>query len=99
MHKLSADRIGYPVAYQQFYIKLRYCSGLKKTKRMKSLDFASMENIQGGDLGGAIGINLPLTTLLSALGLGSLATAVLGLGVGISFNLTGISLPSLPLGL
>jgi hypothetical protein len=64
---------------------------------MKSLDFATMENIQGGDLGAVIGLNLPITALLSALGLSSLVTA--GITAGLSINLLGISLPSLPFGL
>jgi hypothetical protein len=65
---------------------------------MKSLDFAAMENIQGG-LAGNITINLPITGLLSTLGLGSLLGAGLGLGLGISYNLELPALPSLPLGL
>ena len=69
---------------------------LKKLKNMKSLEFSAMENIQGGDLTGSIGINLPLSTLLSALGLGSLLGVGLGLGVGISYSLGGITLPTLP---
>lgn len=56
-----------------------------------------MENIQGGDLGAVIGLNLPITALLSALGLSSLVTA--GITAGLSINLLGISLPSLPFGL
>jgi len=63
---------------------------------MKRLDFATMENIQGGDLSGAIGITLPISALLTALGLGG---AAVGLGLGITFSLSGVSLPSLPLGL
>lgn len=68
---------------------------------MKSLDFAAMENVQGG-ASGNIMINLPLTGLLSTLGLGSLLGLGLGLGLGIAYNvdgLTGLGLPSLPLGL
>jgi len=71
---------------------------LKKRKRMKSLDFAAMENIHGG-ASGNIMINLPLTSLLSTLGMGSLLGAGLGLGLGISYNvdgLTNLGLPSLP---
>ncbi|HEY4336697.1 MAG TPA: hypothetical protein VGM89_12385 [Puia sp.] len=64
---------------------------------MKSLDFATMENIQGGDLGATIGLNLPLTALLSALGLTPIVN--LALGLGLSIGLTGVSLPALPLGL
>jgi hypothetical protein len=61
---------------------------------MKSLDFASMENIQGGSSGN-ISINLPITTLLGLLGLGGVG---LGIGLGISYNID--LLPSsLPLGL
>lgn len=66
---------------------------------MKSLDFATMESIQGGDLSGSFGINLPISTLLSTLGLGSLLGIALGLGVGISYSINGVSIPSLPLGL
>ena len=58
-----------------------------------------MESIQGGDLSGSIGINLPISSLLSVLGLGSLLGVALGLGIGISYNLVGVSIPSLPLGL
>ncbi len=63
---------------------------------MKSLDFSAMESIQGGDLTGSIGINLPLSGLLSALGLGSLLGIGLGLGIGISYSLSGVTLPTLP---
>jgi hypothetical protein len=59
---------------------------------MKSLDFAAMENIQGGTAG-AIAINLPISSLLSVLGLGALLN--LGLTVGISYNIGDITLPSL----
>lgn len=65
---------------------------------MKRLDFAAMENIQGG-LAGNIMINLPITSLLSTLGLGSVAGIGLGIGLGISYNLDLPALPSLPLGL
>lgn len=54
-----------------------------------------MENIHGGDLTGTIGINLPISALLAALGLGSLLGAGLGIGVGISYDLGGITLPSI----
>ena len=62
---------------------------------MKSLDFAAMESIQGG-ISGSFTINLPLTGLLSALGLGSLLGAGLGIGLGIAFDIEGLNLPSLP---
>ncbi|HVU58466.1 MAG TPA: hypothetical protein VHD83_25570 [Puia sp.] len=65
---------------------------------MKSLDFSTMENIQGGIVGN-LNINIPLTGLLSTMGLGSLLGAGLGLGLGISYNLELPALPSLPLGL
>ena len=67
---------------------------------MKSLDLASMENIQGGSSGN-IAINFPLTALLNTLGLGSLLGIGLGFGVGISYNIDLLpsTLPSLPLGL
>lgn len=52
-----------------------------------------MENIHGGALTGTVGVNLPVSSLISALGLGSLLGVALGLGVGVSYNLTG--LPSL----
>ena len=55
-----------------------------------------METINGGDLTGSIGINLPISALLAALGLGSLLGAGLGVGVGISYDLGGITLPTLP---
>lgn len=61
---------------------------------MKSLDFAAMENIQGGTAG-AIAINLPISSLLSVLGLGSLLGISLGVSVGISYNIGDITLPSL----
>ena len=54
-----------------------------------------MENIQGG-AAGSINITLPLTGLLSTLGLGSLLGLALGAQLGISYDL---GLPSLPLGL
>lgn len=57
-----------------------------------------MENIQGGIVGN-LNINIPLTGLLSTMGLGSLLGAGLGLGLGISYNLELPALPSLPLGL
>lgn len=56
-----------------------------------------MENIQGGDLGATLGINLPLTAILAALGLAPIVNVALG--IGLSLGLTGISLPNLPLGL
>ena len=53
-----------------------------------------MENIQGGS-SGSIAINIPITGLLAALGLGGVG---LGIGVGISYSID--LLPStLPLGL
>ena len=62
---------------------------------MKSLDFAAMENVQGGSSGN-IAINLPLSSLLSVLGLGSLLGVGLGLGVSISYNISDLTLPTLP---
>ncbi|HEX9513561.1 MAG TPA: hypothetical protein VF939_23885 [Puia sp.] len=64
---------------------------------MKSLDFASMENIQGGSSGN-IAINLPITGLLGLLGLGGVGV---GIGLGISYNIDLLpsTLPGLPLGL
>ena len=61
---------------------------------MKSLDFAAMENVQGGSQG-AISINLPISSLLSVLGLGSLLGIGLGIGIGISYNIGGLTLPNL----
>ena len=62
---------------------------------MKSLDFASMENIQGGSSGN-FAINLPITALLGALG----AIGVgIGLGFSYSIDILPSTLPSLPLGL
>jgi hypothetical protein len=61
---------------------------------MKSLDFASMENIQGGSAGN-ISINLPINGILALLGLGGVS---LGIGLGISYDLD-ILPSSLPLGL
>jgi len=58
-----------------------------------------MESIQGGDLSGSLGINLPISGLLATLGLGSLLGLALGIGVGISYSISGVSIPSLPLGL
>ena len=71
---------------------------------MKRLDFAAMENIQGGAAGGFM-ISLPITSLLSTFGMGSLAGVGLGIGLGFTYNTDGSSglglpsLPSLPLGL
>jgi hypothetical protein len=62
---------------------------LRKTINMKRLDFAAMENIQGGSAGN-IAITLPLSSLLSTLGLGSLIGLGLELGVGISYNIDAI---------
>ncbi|HEY4063905.1 MAG TPA: hypothetical protein VGM30_18490 [Puia sp.] len=62
---------------------------------MKSLDFAAMENIQGGSAGN-ISINLPISSLLSVLGLGSLLGVGLGIGLGISYSIDGLTLPTLP---
>jgi len=62
---------------------------------MKSLDFAAMENVQGGSAG-SISIGLPLTGLLSTLGLGSLLGLGLGLGLNISYDIDGLNLPALP---
>jgi len=71
---------------------------------MKRLDFAAMENIQGG-AAGSFAIQLPITTLLSTMGLGSIAGVGLGVGLGFTYNTDGATglglpgLPSLPLGL
>jgi hypothetical protein len=62
---------------------------------MKSLDFAAMENIQGGSAG-VINITLPLTTLLGAAGLSSLLGAGISLGLGIAYNIEGLKIPSVP---
>lgn len=64
---------------------------------MKSLDFASMENIQGGSSGN-IAINLPITGLLGALGLGAIGLGI-GLGISYSIDILPSTLPSLPFGL
>ena len=61
---------------------------------MKSLNFAAMENIQGGDSGN-ISINLPISGLLSVLGLGSLIGIGLGVGVGVSYSISDLDLGSL----
>lgn len=58
---------------------------------MKSLDFASMENIQGGSAGN-IAINLPIGGILSLLGLGGLNLAI-GLGISYDIDLLPSSLP------
>ena len=63
-----------------------------------------MESIQGG-AAGSFTISLPITSLLSTLGLGSLIGVGLGVGLGLSYNTDGATglglpgLPSLPLGL
>lgn len=62
---------------------------------MKSLNFAAMENVQGGSAGN-ININLPISSLLSVLGLGSLLGVGLGVGIGISYNINDLTLPTLP---
>jgi hypothetical protein len=98
VHKLSTNRIGYPARPSQFYGTLRSCGASEKTKKMKSLDFAAMENIQGGSAGN-FSINLPISSLLSILGLGSLLGIGLGIGLGVSYNIEGLTIPSLPLGL
>lgn len=54
-----------------------------------------MEKIQGGDSGN-VSINLPISSLLSVLGLGSLIGLGLGIGVGISYSISDLTLPSLP---
>jgi len=61
---------------------------------MKSLDFAAMENIQGGD-SGSLSVNLPITSLLAVLGLGSLLGVGLGVGVGVSYSISDLNLGSL----
>ena len=68
---------------------------LKKLEKMKSLDFAAMENVQGGSSGN-IAINLPISSLLSVLGLGALLGVGLGLGLSISYNISDLTLPTLP---
>src|ERR1700710_2965552 len=95
MHKLSTNRIGYPAHPSQFYGTLRCCGASEKLKKMKRLDIAAMENIQGGSAGN-ISINLPISSLLSILGLGSLLGIGLGIGLGISYNIEGLILPTLP---
>ena len=92
---ISIDRIGYAGGPSQFYNTLRFCGVSEKTKKMKSLDFAAMENIQGGSAG-SISIGLPLTGLLSTLGLGSLLGLGLGVGLNISYDIDGLNLPALP---
>jgi hypothetical protein len=67
---------------------------LEKLKKMKSLDFAAMENIQGGSSGN-ISINLPISSLLAVLGLGSLLQIGLGVGVGVSYSISDLTLPAL----
>ncbi|HEY6899393.1 MAG TPA: hypothetical protein VI233_02075 [Puia sp.] len=62
---------------------------------MKSLDFAAMENVQGGSAGN-IAINFPISSVLSVLGLGSLLGLGLGLGVGVSYSVNDLTLPSIP---
>ncbi len=62
---------------------------------MKSLDFAAMENVQGGSAGN-ISINFPISSLLSVLGLESLIGIGLGLGIGISYSISDLTLPTLP---
>lgn len=65
---------------------------------MKSLDFATMENIQGGSAGN-LAINLPISSLLSTLGLGALLGIGLEAGLGISYSIdllpNSLSLPAL----
>jgi len=61
---------------------------------MKSLNFAAMENIQGGDSGN-VSINLPISSLLSVLGLGSLLGIGLGIGVGVSYSISDLNLGSI----
>ncbi len=61
---------------------------------MKSLDFAAMETIQGGSAGN-ISISLPISGLLSILGLGSLLNIGLGIGIGITYNIPDLTLPTL----
>jgi len=58
---------------------------------MKSLDFASMENIQGGSAGN-IAINLPIGGFLALLGLGGLNLSI-GLGISYDIDLLPSSLP------
>ena len=55
---------------------------------------SAMENIQGGSAG-VININLPLSSLLGALGMGSLVGVGLGLGLSIGYNIEGLDIPSL----
>jgi len=54
-----------------------------------------MENIQGGSAG-VINITFPLTTLLGAMGFGSLLGAGVSFGLGISYNIEGLKIPSVP---
>ena len=85
-------------ALPNFTLHCDFAVLLKKRKRMKTLDFSTMENIQGGAAGNIM-INLPITSLLSTLGLGSALGLGLGLGIGIAYQtdgLSGLGLPSLP---
>jgi hypothetical protein len=61
---------------------------------MQNLDFAAMENIQGGSAG-TININLPLSGLLGALSMGGLLGVGLGLGLSIGYNIEGLDIPSI----
>ena len=92
-HNVFPEWIGYPGLSDEFYATLRSCGASEKTEKMKSLDVASMENIQGGSAGN-IAINLPVSGLLGLLGLGSVGAGV-GLGISYSIDL----LPSSLLGL
>jgi len=67
---------------------------------MKNLDFAAMENVQGGT-SGTITLNLPITTLLGSLpdGLGNLLGIGLQIGLGLSYNTDTVPAISLPFGL
>ena len=66
---------------------------------MKRLDFSTMENIQGGSAGN-IALNLPLSALLSSLGLNSLLGLGLEAGLGLSYSIdllpSSLNIPSLP---
>jgi hypothetical protein len=62
---------------------------------MKSLDFAAMENVQGGAASGMLTLSLPISGLLSVLGMGAMFGV--GLQLGLSFNFSGLNLAGLSL--
>ena len=92
-HNVFPEWIGYPGPSDEFYATLRSCGASEKTEKMKSLDVASMENIQGGSAGN-IAINLPIAGLLSLLGIGSFGAGI-GLGISYRIDLLPSSLPGL----